>query len=128
MQKRNVVATVDAYIARQPKEQQVLLKKLRETIQKAAPKAEESISYAIPTYKLEGPLVYFASYAEHVGFYAMPSALIVFRKDLTGYKCSKGGIRFPLDKPLPLALIKKMVKYRVGENFAKAKAKRARKI
>lgn len=118
------INSVDGYIAGFPPKTKVLLEKLRAAIQKAAPKAEEVISYQMPAYKLDGMLVYFAGYDKHIGFYPMPSAIAAFQKEIAGYKQAKGSVQFPLDKPLPLALVTKMVKFRVKENLEKAKAKK----
>jgi uncharacterized protein YdhG (YjbR/CyaY superfamily) len=115
---------IDDYIASFPKDLQIILEQMRTIIRKAAPKAEEVISYAMPAFKLDSVLVYFAGYKNHVGFYPMPSAIIAFKKELSIYKSSKGAVQFPLDKPLPSALITKMVKYRIAENLQKAKAKK----
>lgn len=101
-----------------------LLESLRKTIKQAAPEAEELISYNMPAFKLSGMLVYYAGYAKHIGFYPTPSGIEVFKKQLVDYKCSKGAIQFPLDQPLPLELISKIVKFRVEENLEKAKLKK----
>jgi uncharacterized protein YdhG (YjbR/CyaY superfamily) len=114
---------IDDYISAFPKDIQVLLQQLRTTIKKAAPKAEETIKYAMPTFTYKGNLVYFAGCKSHIGFYPMPSSIIAFKKELAAYQTSKGAVQFPLDKPMPLGLITKMVKYRVKENVEKAKAK-----
>lgn len=114
---------VDGFIATYPKNIQVLLKELRATIKKAAPKAEEVISYNIPAYKQYGMLVYFAAYKNHIGFYPTPSGVSEFKKELAAYKVSTGAIQFPYDKPLPLSLITKIVKFRVMENTVKEKSK-----
>lgn len=111
--------TIDEYIAQFPKSTQVLLKTLRTTIKKAAPKAEEKISYGIPTFTLSGNLVHFGAYKNHIGLYPSPSAVIAFKKELTEYKTSKGSILFPLDKPLPLLLINKIITFRVKESLKK---------
>jgi uncharacterized protein YdhG (YjbR/CyaY superfamily) len=115
---------IDDYIASFPKDLQIILEQMRTIIRKTAPKAEEVISYAMPAFKLNSVLVYFAGYKNHIGFYPMPSAIIAFKKELSIYKSSKGAVQFPLDKPLPSALITKMVKYRIAENLQKAKAKK----
>lgn len=116
---------VDEYIAAFPKKQQQLLKQIRKTIKTAAPTAEESISYGMPAYKyMSRPLVYFGGYENHIGFYATPTGNIIFKKDLAAYKTGKGSIQFPVDKPLPLALITRIVKYRLMENEEKAMAKK----
>jgi uncharacterized protein YdhG (YjbR/CyaY superfamily) len=116
---------VDAYIASFPKATQQLLQQVRAAIKEAAPKAEELISYAMPGYKLNGkPLVYFAGYEHHIGFYPTPAGIDSFKKELSIYKGAKGSVQFPIDKPMPVALIKKMVKYKVAESLEKAKAKK----
>ena len=90
---------------------------MQATIGKAAPNATEAIKYAMPTFVLHGNLVHFAGYQNHIGFYPAPSGIEVFKKELTAYKTSKGAIQFPLDKPLPLSLITKIVKFRVNESL-----------
>lgn len=113
---------VDEYINSFPKEIQKYLKQMRAAIKKAAPKAEEGIGYKMPAYKLcDRSLVYFAGYAKHIGFYATPTGHKEFKKELSVYKEGKGSVQFPLDEPLPIALITKIVKFRVQENLAKAK-------
>jgi uncharacterized protein YdhG (YjbR/CyaY superfamily) len=106
-----------------PEETQLLMEQVRETIKAAAPKAEEVISYGMPAFRLNGMLLYFAGYKKHIGLYPMPSAIAEFKKELSAYKSAKGSVQFPLDKPMPLALIKKIVKFRVKENLQKAKLK-----
>lgn len=113
----------DEYLAGFPKEIRILLAQIRATIKKAAPKAEEIISYGMPAYKLNGMLVYFAGYKNHIGFYAVPTGHEAFKKELSVYKNGKGSVQFPLDKPIPLGLIAKLVKFRVAENLLKAKKK-----
>lgn len=115
--------TVNDYIASFPEPVQVILEAIRETIKKEVPEAVESISYGMPAYKLNGkPLVYFAGYAKHIGFYATPTGHEAFAKELSVYKQGKGSVQFPLNEPMPMALIKKIVHFRVGENqFAKKK-------
>lgn len=117
---------VDRYISRYPTKTQKNLKQLRATIQKAAPKAEEFISYGMPAYKLNGRLVYFAAHSKHISLYPRPSGAPALRKELSAYKGSKGTIKFPLDKPLPLGLITKVVKFKVRQNLQRVKAKGAR--
>ena len=117
------IKTIDEYIAQFPKEVQVLLEKMRIIVSKAAPKAEEAMAYGIPTFKLNGNLVHFGGYKNHIGFYPAPSGIEAFKKELAKYDGSKGTIRFSLDKPLPSALITKVVKYRVIKNQEKAKKK-----
>jgi uncharacterized protein YdhG (YjbR/CyaY superfamily) len=124
MEKGAGSSAIDAYIAKFPADVQEKLKAVRRAIQKAAPKATEGMGYGMPAYKLNGPLVYFAGYKAHIGFYPVPSGLIAFEKELVGYKRSKGAVQFPLDKALPLALIAKIVRFRAQENAAKAAAKK----
>lgn len=121
------VENVDAYIERFPGDTQKLLNQIRATILKAAPKAEEGIGYQMPAYNYLGPLVYFAAYEKHIGFYPTASGITVFKEELSGYKSSKGAVQFPLDKPLPVKLITTIVKYRVKENKEKAALKAAKK-
>jgi uncharacterized protein YdhG (YjbR/CyaY superfamily) len=116
---------IDEYISWFPMEDQKLLEQMRKAIKEAAPKAEEVISYGMPGYKLNTMLVWFAGFKNHTGFYPRgSSAIIAFKKELAGYKTSKGAIQFPKDEALPIALIKKMVKFRVAENLGKAKKKK----
>lgn len=113
---------VDEYIAGFPVEVQEMMEQVRATIKKATPAAEESIAYAMPAYKLNGkPLVYFAAYKSHIGFYATPTGHEAFKKELSKYKEGKGSVQFPIDKPMPLTLISKIVKFRVKENMEKGK-------
>ena len=116
--------TIDDYIAEQPVEFRERLEILRMTILKAAPKAEEVISYKMPAFKLNGMLVYFAAFKNHIGFYATPTGHHEFKKELSVYKTGKGSVQFPLDKPLPLKLITKIIKFRAKENLKKVKAKK----
>lgn len=118
--------TIDEYIGAQPVEKRATLQKLRYIIQKAAPKATEGISYNMPVFKFEGLLVYFASFKNHFGFFPFPDAITAFKKELTLYKTSKGGIQFPADKPLPVKLIQEIVKFRVIQNKKKASLKRVK--
>ena len=122
-EKKTGFATVDEYIASFPEETQVKLRELRATIRAAAPEAEEKISYQMPTFFLKGNLVYFAAWKKHIGFYAIPSANEAFQDELAAYTVSKGAVQFPLDQPLPVDLITRMVRFRVAENLARAKAK-----
>jgi len=110
---------IDDYIATFPDEVQVILAKLRQTIRQAAPDASEKISYQMPTFYLNGNLVHFAAYKNHIGFYPAPSGIVVFQDELKQYKTSKGAIQFPIDEPIPHALVKKIVAFRVKENAAK---------
>ena len=114
---------IDEYTSSFPPETQRALKQLRVTIKKAAPQAEEVISYGMPAFKLNGMLVYFAAHSKHIGFYPRPSGVEALRKELSTYKGGKGTVQFPLDKPLPLGLITKIVKFKVRQNLQKAKVK-----
>jgi uncharacterized protein YdhG (YjbR/CyaY superfamily) len=118
--------TVDEYIALAPPKARVLLKQIRQTIKKAAPKAEEVISYQIPAFKFNGMLVWYAAFSKHIGFYPRVSAMEAFKKELSVYKSAKGSVQFPIDEPLPLALITKMVKFRVEENLTRTKIKKTK--
>lgn len=118
---KNNFNTIDEYIATFPEEVQKILKELRGVIKEAAPRAEEKISYQMPTFALKGNLVHFAAYQKHIGFYPAPSGILAFGKELSGYECSKGAVRFPIDEPLPLELISKIVKFRVDENLKRSK-------
>jgi uncharacterized protein YdhG (YjbR/CyaY superfamily) len=111
---------IDAYIANFPKEVQLVLEILRKTIKEVAPEATETISYKMPAFNDHGALVYFAAYKNHIGLYAFPTAHEKFKEDLKAFKTSKGAVQFPLTTPLPLALIKKIVIFRVQENKTKA--------
>jgi uncharacterized protein YdhG (YjbR/CyaY superfamily) len=108
--------TIDEYIKTFPEEVQSILEKMRQTIREAAPEAEETISYQIPTFKLNGNLVHFAAYKNHIGFYPTPSGIEAFKKELSLYKGAKGSVQFPIDKPVPYDLVKKIVIFRVNEN------------
>lgn len=119
---------VDEYINDFPKDVQQILEKLRATIRKAAPAAEETINYGIPTFTLHGNLVHYAAYKNHIGFYPAPSGIQAFKEELSVYEGAKGSIKFPIEKPLPFPLITKIVKFRVTENVAKAEAKKLKKL
>jgi uncharacterized protein YdhG (YjbR/CyaY superfamily) len=121
MERRKVTySTIDEYIALFPIKIRNILTGLRKAIRAAAPDAVERISYQMPTYWQNGNLVHFAAYKNHIGFYPTPSGIQAFKKELSDYEGSKGAIRFPINKPLPLGLISKIVKYRVVENRQKA--------
>jgi uncharacterized protein YdhG (YjbR/CyaY superfamily) len=119
--------SIDEYIATFPKDIQNKLRELRKTIKAAAPDAEEKISYQMPTFFLEGNLVHFAAFKNHIGFYPTPSGIEAFEKELSFYEGAKGSVKFPMDRPLPLKLISKIVKFRVTENLKKAAAKPRKK-
>ncbi len=109
--------TIDAYIKAFPEDIQRILGKMRQTIQRAAPEAEEAIAYQMPTFKLNGKnLVHLAAFKNHIGFYPTPSGIEAFKKELSSYKGAKGSVQFPLDKPIPYDLVKKIVMFRVKEN------------
>lgn len=109
---------MDDYISQFPKEVQVILTKIRKIISNSAPSAEETINYGIPTFKLNGNLVHFAAFKNHIGFYPTPSGISHFKKELSQYETAKGSVKFPIDKPIPFDLIKEIVKYRVEENYS----------
>lgn len=121
--KRVTPASIDEYIAACPKDVQKMLKEIRATIHAAAPEAAEKISYQIPTFYLKGNLVHFAAFKDHISFFPTSSGIQAFKKELSIYKGAKGTVQFPLDKPLPLKLINKIVKFRVKENLARAEEK-----
>lgn len=116
--------TINEYIAAFPEDIQKLLTQMRTTIGKAAPGAEEAISYQLPTFKLNGNLVHFAAFKNHIGFYPTPAGVKEFEKELSVYKQGKGSVQFPLDKPMPLQLIGRIVKYRVNKNLEKTLTKK----
>ena len=113
---------IDEYITIQTPEVQTLLEQMRQTIKKAAPEADEVISYSMPAIKYHGMLVYFAAYKNHIGFYATPTGHLEFKQELSVYKQGKGLVQFPLNKPLPLDLISRIVLFRVKENLKKKSA------
>jgi len=119
--------TIDEYIGRFPLEVQEALQELRKAIRKAAPNAQETISYQIPAFTLNGSLVYFAAFKNHIGLYPRTTAIKKFKRELSRYEGAKGTVRFPLDKPIPLTLIRKIVKFRVKENLERAEAKRKKR-
>lgn len=118
--KSNKAKTIDEYIANCPKDVQQKLKDMRATIRAAAPDATEKISYLIPTFYLKGNLVHFGALKNHIGFYPTPSGIDAFIKETDKYRSTKGAIQFPLDEPLPLKLVGKIVKFRVRENLKRA--------
>jgi uncharacterized protein YdhG (YjbR/CyaY superfamily) len=121
---KTIPSNVNEYIAAFPKEVQQLLQQMRATIKAAAPKAEELISYGMPGYKHHSQLVFFAAFKNHIGFYATPTGHKAFEKELAKYKQGKGSVQFPIEEPLPLSLITKIVKFRVKENELKANTKK----
>lgn len=125
---KKVFSNIDGYIAAQAATHQPLLKKLNETIRKAAPVAEEVISYNMPAYKFHGILVYFAAHEKHIGFYAMKSTMSVFRDRITKYQSGEATLRFALDKTIPVKLITEIVQFRAKENMDKKLMKEAAKV
>ena len=119
--------TIDEYIAGFPPDVRRTLKQIRSTIRKAAPAAEEAIAYQMPTFRQHGNLVHFAAFKNHIGFYPAPRAIEEFKKELAAYEGSKGTVRFPLDQPIPLGLIGRMVKFRVKKNLEQAAAKQSKR-
>jgi uncharacterized protein YdhG (YjbR/CyaY superfamily) len=118
---------VDHYIAAFPEHTRALLEELRATIQETAPEAVEVISYKMPAYQFHGMLVYFAGYAKHIGFYPGAAVVEYFKDEVTKYKWAKGSVQFPLDKPLPLDFIKRVVQFRIQQNLEKAANKKDKK-
>jgi len=124
---RPVPKDMDEYIAGFPQEVQGILQKIRATIRKAAPGAEETINYQMPTFVLKGNLVHFAAFKKHIGFYPTPTGIEKFKVELSVYEGAKGSVRFPLEKPIPFGLISKIVKFRVKENLGRAEARAKKK-
>ncbi len=120
------VNSIDSYIAGYPEKTQKLLERVRATIRKAAPTAGETISYGIPTFTLEGNLVHFAGYKNHIGFYPGAAGVATFKKEISAYKNAKGSVQFPIDEPMPIDLITRIVKFRVKQNLEKAVLKNTR--
>ncbi|MDD3617856.1 MAG: DUF1801 domain-containing protein [Desulfobulbaceae bacterium] len=118
---------IDEYIAHFPPDVQEILEQIRAAIKEAAPEAEEAIKYRIPTFVLKENIVHFAAFKNHVGFYPTPSGIEEFKDELSSYERAKGSVRFPVDKPMPLKLIKKIVMFRVKEAEAKAPATKRKK-
>ena len=114
---------IDDYIAAFPEDVRDILQKVRSTIRKVAPDAQEKINYGIPTFTLNGNLVHFAGFKSHIGFYPTPSGIEKFKKELSKYEGAKGSVKFPLDQPIPFDLIKKITEFRVKEQMAKSKKK-----
>jgi uncharacterized protein YdhG (YjbR/CyaY superfamily) len=118
-----VPKNIDEYIAGFPPDIQKLLERIRTTIRQAAPDAEETISYQMPTFTLKGNLVHFAAFKKHIGFYPTPTGIEKFKEELSVYEGAKGSVQFPLDKAIPLDLISKIVKFRAKENQERAETK-----
>ncbi len=115
--------TIDEYIAGFAPDVQEILQQIRQTIHEAAPDAQETISYQMPTFALHGNLVHFAAFSKHIGFYPVPSGIEAFQEELAVYKQGKGSVQFPLSQPMPYDLIRRIVLFRAQENLAKAAAK-----
>jgi len=120
--------TIDKYIAGFPPDVQEILENIRATIREAAPDAVETISYQMPTFTLKGNLVHFAAFKKHIGFYPAPTGIEAFKDELSVYEGGKGSVQFPLDQPMPLDLIRRIVEFRVKENLAKARSRRERSL
>ena len=108
------ISTIDEYIAQFPDDVQVLLQEIRKVIKEVVPEAQEKISYQIPTFYLNGNLVHFAAYKNHIGFYPTASGIEAFKDEISAYKNAKGSVQFPLNKPIPFNLIRRIVEFRVG--------------
>ena len=121
---RRQFKTIDEYIGTFPEDVRDILNTLRQAIREAAPEAEETINYQIPTFTLHGNLVHFAGFKNHIGFYPTPSGMEAFRKELAAYKSAKGSVQFPIDELRPLPLIRRIVEYRVKENMARKQKKK----
>lgn len=117
MEEKKTFQSIDEYIMAFHTDVQEILINLRKVIQESAPDAQEKISYQMPTFTLHGNLVHFAAMKNHIGFYPAPSAIEAFKNELSAYKWSKGAVQFPLNKPIPYELIRKIVKFRVEENI-----------
>ena len=126
MTDRSKAQSIEEYIAEFPPETRAALEAMRAIIKTAAPAATEKISYAIPTFYLNGNLVHFAAFKSHIGFYPAPTGLEAFQGEISKYKHSKGSVQFPIDQPLPLELVRKIVQYRVAENLSHAEKKSGR--
>ncbi len=120
---RMTAKTIDEYIAAFPPDVQEILQKIRTTIREAAPDAQETINYAIPTFTLKGNLVHVAAFKKHIGFYPTPGGIAAFKDELAAYEQAKGSVQFPLDKPIPFDLISKIVTFRVKESLEQAQAR-----
>jgi uncharacterized protein YdhG (YjbR/CyaY superfamily) len=113
--------TIDEYIAEFPENVRDILEELRRVIRQAAPQAQEAMRYGIPTFRLNGNLVHFAAFKNHIGFYPTPSAIEDFKEELSSYRQAKGSVQFPINKPIPYDLVRKIVKYRVKESLKREK-------
>ncbi|MDO9084740.1 MAG: DUF1801 domain-containing protein [Anaerolineaceae bacterium] len=127
MEKNPTYQTIDEYIEQFPEDIQKILQKIRSVIKEEVPEATEKISYQMPTFFLKGNLVHFAAYKNHIGFYPVPSGIEKFKEELSQFKGAKGSVQFPIDKPMPLDLIRRIVLFRVEENLANAEKKAKKK-
>lgn len=128
MTTRSTAGSIDDYIAGFPPATQVALEGMRALIWESAPEATETISYAMPTFDLNGGhLVHFAGFARHIGFYPVPTGIAAFKEDLAAFKTGKGSVQFPLDQPLPVDLIRRIVAFRVRECESRGSAERVRR-
>lgn len=123
MEKNSTINSIDEYIAQFPEDIQAILQQIRSVIKDAAPDATEKISYQMPTFYLKGNLVHFAAFKTHIGFYPVPSGIEKFKEELSQYKSGKGSAQFPLDKPIPYDLIRRITLFRVEENLELAQRK-----
>lgn len=121
MPNKNGPKDIDEYIRMFPEEIRNKLQAVRRTIKEAAPEAEETINYQIPTFKLNGTLVHFAAFKKHIGFYPTPSGIQAFRAELSAYECAKGSVKFPIDEEIPFHLVSRIVEFRVKENLEQKK-------
>jgi uncharacterized protein YdhG (YjbR/CyaY superfamily) len=126
--KKNKPTTIDEYIADFPPDVQALLEKVRAAIRKAAPAADEAISYQMPTFVMKGNLIHFAGYAQHIGLYPGSKPIEEFKEELSRYETSKGTVRLPLDKPIPVGLIAKITKFCVKRNLERAVSRKGAKV
>ena len=124
---KTAINSIDEYIATFPEDVQKILRELRAVIQAEAPDASEKISYQLPTFFLHGNLVHFAAFKKHIGFYPTPSGIEAFKDELSIYEGAKGSVQFPIDQPMPLELIRKIVKFRAAENLKLAEKKPKKK-
>lgn len=122
---RRQFKTIDEYINTFPEDVRTILNELRQTIKEAAPEAEETINYQMPTFSLHGNLVHFGAFKDHIGFYPTPTGIEAFKKELAPYKGAKGSVQFPIDQPLPLPLLRRIVEYRVKENVERKQMKKS---
>ena len=123
MKAKPIITTVDEYILSFPRDVQKKLTQLRNIVKRGAPQAEERISYQMPAFFLKGVLLWYGAHSNHIGFYPRAEGISRFKRELSGFKYAKGSVQFPLNQPLPVELIKRMVKYRVDENLKKSKKK-----